>query len=213
MNTRSAISTSATSACTPAATATASKPIPSRSRRPGHLWRGLRAGRRRRQVARQGGGRRPGPCALRRQLHQCAPDPRLARQGNDGAGAGRARAGPVRVRHRRPCVASQQPVRLRRPQFVSPRRDLPCVGAAARPGRPRDAAVAADRHHQAPDGRVVQTTLWQPAKDLQGYVERAIDLPPDAQTGTWLLELRVDPASRAPDASWKFRSRNSCPSA
>ena len=56
-----------------------------------------------------------------------------------------------------------------------------------------------------PDGRVVQTTLWQPAKDLQGYVERAIDLPPDAQTGTWLLELRVDPASRAPDASWKFQ--------
>ena len=64
-----------------------------------------------------------------------------------------------------------------------------------------------------PDGRVVQTTLWQPAKDLQGYVERAIDLPPDAQTGTWLLELRVDPrrALRMPRGS--SRSRNSCPSA
>ena len=110
-------------------------------------------------------------------------------------------------------VASQQPVRLRRPQFVPPRRDLPCVGAAARPGRPRDAAVAADCHHQAPDGRVVQTTLWQPAKDLQGYVERAIDLPPDAQTGTWLLELRVDPASRARMPRGSSRSRNSCPSA
>ncbi|HCW19518.1 MAG TPA: alpha-2-macroglobulin, partial [Achromobacter sp.] len=47
-----------------------------------------------------------------------------------------------------------------------------------------------------PDGRVVQTTLWQPKKDLVGYVERAIDLPLDAQTGSWLLELRVDPASR-----------------
>ncbi|MEN5397059.1 alpha-2-macroglobulin [Achromobacter xylosoxidans] len=56
-----------------------------------------------------------------------------------------------------------------------------------------------------PDGRVVSTNLWQPAKDLQGYVERAIDLPPDAQTGAWMLELRVDPASRAPDASWKFQ--------
>jgi len=56
-----------------------------------------------------------------------------------------------------------------------------------------------------PDGRVVQTTLWQPNKDLVGYVERAIDLPLDAQTGSWLLELRVDPASRAPDASWKFQ--------
>ncbi|WMD23633.1 MG2 domain-containing protein [Achromobacter seleniivolatilans] len=56
-----------------------------------------------------------------------------------------------------------------------------------------------------PDGRVVQTTLWQPKADLPGYVERAIDLPLDAQTGTWMLELRVDPASRAPDASWKFQ--------
>lgn len=56
-----------------------------------------------------------------------------------------------------------------------------------------------------PDGRVVQTTLWQPKKDLVGYVERAIDLPLDAQTGSWLLELRVDPASRTPDASWKFQ--------
>lgn len=56
-----------------------------------------------------------------------------------------------------------------------------------------------------PDGRVVQNTLWQPKKDLVGYVERAIELPLDAQTGSWLLELRVDPASRAPDASWKFQ--------
>ena len=56
-----------------------------------------------------------------------------------------------------------------------------------------------------PDGRTVQTALWQPQKDLPGYVERAIDLPLDAQTGTWMLELRVDPASRAPDASWKFQ--------
>ncbi|RSF09348.1 alpha-2-macroglobulin family protein [Achromobacter aegrifaciens] len=56
-----------------------------------------------------------------------------------------------------------------------------------------------------PDGRTVLSTLWQPQKDLPGYIERSIDLPLDAQTGTWLLELRVDPASRAPDASWKFQ--------
>ena len=56
-----------------------------------------------------------------------------------------------------------------------------------------------------PDGRTVLSTLWQPQKDLPGYLERSIDLPLDAQTGTWLLELRVDPASRAPDASWKFQ--------
>lgn len=56
-----------------------------------------------------------------------------------------------------------------------------------------------------PDGRVVSTSLWRPAKDFQGYVEHAINLPPDAQTGAWMLELRVDPASRAPDASWRFQ--------
>ena len=56
-----------------------------------------------------------------------------------------------------------------------------------------------------PDGRTVLTTLWHPAKDLPGYIERSIDLPLDAQTGTWMLELRVDPASRMPDASWKFQ--------
>ena len=56
-----------------------------------------------------------------------------------------------------------------------------------------------------PDGRTVLTTLWQPRKDLPGYIERSIDLPLDAQTGTWMLELRVDPASRTPDASWKFQ--------
>lgn len=56
-----------------------------------------------------------------------------------------------------------------------------------------------------PDGRIVQTALWQPKADLPGYVERAIDLPLDAQTGAWMLELRVDPASKIPDASWKFQ--------
>src|SRR5690606_19537163 len=33
----------------------------------------------------------------------------------------------------------------------------------------------------------------------------SISLPPDAQTGKWLLELRVDPASRVPDAAWWFQ--------
>ncbi|MDQ8032097.1 MAG: MG2 domain-containing protein [Bordetella sp.] len=56
-----------------------------------------------------------------------------------------------------------------------------------------------------PDGRVVRSTLWQSAKDNPNYIEQAIDLPADAQTGTWMLELRVDPASRLADASWKFQ--------
>ncbi len=56
-----------------------------------------------------------------------------------------------------------------------------------------------------PDGRVTRTTLWHPAKDLPNYIEQAIDIPQDAQTGNWMLELRVDPAARIPDASWKFQ--------
>src|SRR3546814_3021914 len=56
-----------------------------------------------------------------------------------------------------------------------------------------------------PDGRVVRSELWQPAAAAPGYVEHAVGLPVDAQTGKWLLELRVDPAARVPDASWWFQ--------
>lgn len=55
-----------------------------------------------------------------------------------------------------------------------------------------------------PDGRVVQSALWRPDPSVQGYVRHAIDLPPDAQTGTWMLELRVDPSARNADATWAF---------
>ncbi|MGE8602884.1 alpha-2-macroglobulin family protein [Bordetella trematum] len=56
-----------------------------------------------------------------------------------------------------------------------------------------------------PDGRVTRTTLWRAQPELPNYLEQAIDIPQDAQTGTWLLELRVDPASRLPDAAWKYQ--------
>ncbi|MFC4276841.1 alpha-2-macroglobulin family protein [Achromobacter aloeverae] len=58
-----------------------------------------------------------------------------------------------------------------------------------------------------PDGRTVQTALWSPDKDQDKprYVQHAIELPPDAQTGTWMLELRVDPAARRADATWAFK--------
>jgi uncharacterized protein YfaS (alpha-2-macroglobulin family) len=55
-----------------------------------------------------------------------------------------------------------------------------------------------------PDGRVMQTALWRSDATVQGYVRHAIELPADAQTGTWLLELRVDPAARKADAVWAF---------
>lgn len=76
-----------------------------------------------------------------------------------------------------------------------------------------------------PDGRVMRTDTWQPgagtptaegklpdaAEPLPqgagapGYFQQAITLPPDAQTGTWQLELRIDPATPAADTTWRFQ--------
>jgi uncharacterized protein YfaS (alpha-2-macroglobulin family) len=56
-----------------------------------------------------------------------------------------------------------------------------------------------------PDGRVMQTAAWRPQANLPGYVQQPIVLPADAQTGSWLLEVRLDPAARSADASWKFQ--------
>lgn len=56
-----------------------------------------------------------------------------------------------------------------------------------------------------PDGRTVRSELWQPSEKVANYIEHAIDLPVDAQTGKWLLELRVDPAAKSPDAAWWFQ--------
>ncbi|RIQ19079.1 alpha-2-macroglobulin family protein [Bordetella avium] len=56
-----------------------------------------------------------------------------------------------------------------------------------------------------PDGRVTRTSLWHPSQGLPNYVEQAVDLPLDAQTGTWLLELRVDPAAKVADSTWSFQ--------
>ena len=55
------------------------------------------------------------------------------------------------------------------------------------------------------DGRTVRTALWQPVDGVAGYLEQQIVLPDDAQTGTWRLELRVDPAQRRPDSAWTFQ--------
>jgi uncharacterized protein YfaS (alpha-2-macroglobulin family) len=44
------------------------------------------------------------------------------------------------------------------------------------------------------DGRTVSTALWTPHGQAPGYTEHSVNLPGDAQTGTWHIELRVDPA-------------------
>ena len=56
-----------------------------------------------------------------------------------------------------------------------------------------------------PDGRTVRTALWRPDGQAPGYIRQRIELPADAQTGTWMLEARLDPAARVADASWKFQ--------
>ena len=56
-----------------------------------------------------------------------------------------------------------------------------------------------------PDGRTVQTATWRPHERITGYYQRGMNLPADAQTGTWLLELRADPGAPQADAVWKFQ--------
>ncbi|WP_255987277.1 alpha-2-macroglobulin family protein [Chitinolyticbacter albus] len=56
-----------------------------------------------------------------------------------------------------------------------------------------------------PDGQTVQSATWQPDAKLPGYYQRQLVLPPDAATGTWLLELRADPAADEPDTLLKIQ--------
>ena len=56
-----------------------------------------------------------------------------------------------------------------------------------------------------PDGRSVSSETWRASDKLPGYLQHAINLPADAQTGAWQLELRVDPGAKVPDTLWKFQ--------
>jgi uncharacterized protein YfaS (alpha-2-macroglobulin family) len=56
-----------------------------------------------------------------------------------------------------------------------------------------------------PDGRTVNTSTWRPDERRAGYFQRSIALPADAPTGSWVLELRADPAAKRPDTAWKFQ--------
>lgn len=56
-----------------------------------------------------------------------------------------------------------------------------------------------------PDGRTVRQSSWPVDPQQPGYFEQAIELPGDAPTGRWTLELRQDPAARLPDTVWSFQ--------
>jgi len=47
-----------------------------------------------------------------------------------------------------------------------------------------------------PDGKAQWTATWQPQEKFGGYYRQSIELPADAATGFWNLELRADPAAR-----------------
>lgn len=56
-----------------------------------------------------------------------------------------------------------------------------------------------------PDGESVSTQLVRPHAKGAGYYQHELALPAAAPTGRWLLEARVDPAAKRPDASWGFQ--------
>lgn len=56
-----------------------------------------------------------------------------------------------------------------------------------------------------PGGDVVSSDMWQPNAKTPGYLQEGIDLPPDAATGEWSIELRANPASKLADAIYRFK--------
>jgi uncharacterized protein YfaS (alpha-2-macroglobulin family) len=55
-----------------------------------------------------------------------------------------------------------------------------------------------------PDGRTHFTATWPQEGAFPGYYHRRIELPADAPTGFWSLELRADPADTVPATIWRF---------
>lgn len=55
-----------------------------------------------------------------------------------------------------------------------------------------------------PDGKNQFTATWQPDPKHAGYYRHAIEIPGDAPTGFWNLELRVDPADKLATTSFRF---------
>lgn len=56
-----------------------------------------------------------------------------------------------------------------------------------------------------PDGKNVQTMTWKPDTRVAGYFQQRVQIPKDAQTGRWSIELRADPGARKADAVWTFQ--------
>lgn len=57
---------------------------------------------------------------------------------------------------------------------------------------------------KGPDGREQFNAMWRPDARFSGYFLQRISIPADAATGTWVLELRADPADKIPATVFKF---------
>lgn len=55
-----------------------------------------------------------------------------------------------------------------------------------------------------PDGKAQWSASWQPQAQFAGYYRHAIELPPDAATGFWSLELSADPAAKQAGTLLRF---------
>jgi uncharacterized protein YfaS (alpha-2-macroglobulin family) len=54
------------------------------------------------------------------------------------------------------------------------------------------------------DGRTQFVTSWRPDSRFPGFFRQTIELPADAPTGEWALELRADPADKTPGGVLSF---------
>ena len=56
-----------------------------------------------------------------------------------------------------------------------------------------------------PDGEIVSTEIVRAHASGTAYYQHNLSLPANSPTGRWLLEARLDPAAKRPDASWSFQ--------
>ena len=70
---------------------------------------------------------------------------------------------------------------------------------------PQASAVQITLTLKKPDGQSVSTELVRPHASGTAYYQHRLSLPTSAATGRWLLEARLDPAAKRPDAAWSFQ--------
>ncbi|MDR1351231.1 MAG: alpha-2-macroglobulin family protein [Zoogloeaceae bacterium] len=79
------------------------------------------------------------------------------------------------------------------------------VGVLARDADGRSiAAQPIQAMLKSPDGKAQFTASWKPDDAFSGYYQRTLEIPADAATGFWNLELRADPADKRPTSVYRF---------